>query len=101
MAITTKQKLDNYNEEARKLMNMQKQPKKIVIEQPIDIVNHPPHYKANGMEVIEVIEAFNLGYNLGNTVKYCLRAGKKDKNKIKEDLEKAKWYLEREINYYE
>jgi len=58
-------------------------------------VNHPDHYQSSKMEVIEVIEAFGLNFNLGNCIKYILRAGKKE-NKI-EDLEKAKWYLLREI----
>lgn len=60
-----------------------------------DIVNHPPHYKGNGIECIDVIEAFGLGFNLGNAVKYILRAGKKG-DRI-EDIRKAMWYLEREI----
>jgi hypothetical protein len=63
-----------------------------------DLVNHPAHYKSkSGMESIDVIEAFDLGFCLGNTIKYILRAGKKDPTKTKEDLEKAVWYLKREI----
>lgn len=59
-------------------------------------VNHPAHYQSkNGIEAIDVIEAFDLDFCLGNVVKYVLRCGKKD-NEIQE-LEKAKWYLEREI----
>lgn len=58
-------------------------------------VEHPEHYKGNGLEVIQVIEAFQLGFNLGNAIKYILRAGKKgDKDT---DLEKARWYLKREM----
>jgi len=62
-----------------------------------DNVNHPDHYggKDNPYEAIKVIEAWNLGFCLGNAVKYISRAGKKGNRK--EDLEKAKWYLEREI----
>ena len=61
-----------------------------------EAVNHPSHYQSkNGMEVIDVIESFDLGFNLGNVIKYCLRCGKK--NAEIEELEKAKWYLEREI----
>lgn len=62
-------------------------------------VNHPEHYGGaeNPYEAIKVIEAWNLGFNLGNTVKYISRAGKKSQEKYLEDLEKAKWYLEREI----
>ena len=62
-------------------------------------VNHPQHYNQGKYEVIEVIEDWNLGFNLGNTVKYIGRAGHKD-NKL-EDLKKAKWYLEREIQNLE
>jgi len=58
-----------------------------------DMVNHPPHYQSGSMEVIEVIEAFNLNFHLGNVVKYTLRAGKKADPQV--DLEKAKWYLDR------
>lgn len=62
-----------------------------------EAVDHPSHYggKDNPYEAIKVIEAWNLGFNLGNTVKYISRAGKKDA--LVQDLEKAKWYLEREI----
>ena len=61
-----------------------------------DMVNHPSHYKsASGLESIDVIEAFELGFGLGNTVKYILRHDKKG-NPL-EDLKKARWYLEREI----
>jgi hypothetical protein len=55
----------------------------------------PDYYKAKGMECFDVIEAFGLGFNLGNVIKYVLRAGKKG-NKI-QDLQKAIVYLEREI----
>jgi len=62
-------------------------------------VNHPSHYGGadNTYEAIKVIEAWGLGFCLGNTVKYISRAGKKDTDKVVQDLEKAKWYLEREI----
>jgi len=46
--------------------------------------------------VMRVIERFKLGFCLGNVVKYILRAGVKTPDKLK-DLNKAKWYLEREI----
>lgn len=63
-------------------------------------VNHPNHYggEENPYEAIKVIEAWGLGFNLGNTVKYISRNGKKDKSKQIEDLEKAQWYLQREID---
>jgi hypothetical protein len=62
-----------------------------------ELVDHPTHYggKDNPYEAIKVIEAWDLGFCLGNTVKYIARCGKKD-NEIQE-LEKALWYLKREI----
>jgi hypothetical protein len=65
----------------------------------MEAVNHPPHYQGNGIEVIDIIESFDLNFNLGNTIKYVLRAGKKGNKK--EDLEKAVWYLKRELNKFE
>jgi len=60
-----------------------------------DMVNNPPHYTKGGVETIDFIEAKELGYNLGNVVKYITRADHKgDKH---EDLCKARWYLNREI----
>jgi hypothetical protein len=60
-------------------------------------VNHPSHYggEGNPYEAIKVIEAWDLGFNLGNVVKYLSRAGKK--GNTLEDLLKAAWYLQREI----
>lgn len=60
-----------------------------------DPINNPEHYKGRTLEVIQVIEDFDLGYRLGNAVKYILRAGKK--GAAVPDLRKAIWYLEREI----
>ena len=59
-------------------------------------VNHPDHYQSDKMEVVDIIEAFELNFHLGNVVKYITRSDKKG-NSL-EDLEKAKWYLQREIN---
>lgn len=62
-----------------------------------ETVDHPPHYGGadNPFEAIKVIEAWRLGFNLGNTVKYIARA---DHKKVPlEDLKKARWYLDREI----
>ncbi len=58
-----------------------------------DVVNHPPHYIRGGIEVIDVLEAFNLGYCAGNAVKYLLRY--QFKGKALEDLKKAQWYVNR------
>lgn len=72
-----------------------------------DEVNNPQHYTDTKIEVIEYIEDKNLGFCLGNVVKYISRAGKKhsagktDKEKEIQDLKKAKWYLERRIKELE
>lgn len=63
-----------------------------------DPVNAPSHYTTSGIQPIEVVEAWDLGFNLGNTVKYISRAGKKDGADPIQDLEKAAWYLNREIS---
>jgi hypothetical protein len=63
-----------------------------------DAVNHPSHYNAGKIEVIEAIEDWGLCYHRGNVVKYVARAGKKDPAKEIEDLEKAQWYLSRKIS---
>lgn len=65
-----------------------------------EMVHHPEHYggKDNPYEAIKVIEAWGLGFCLGNAVKYICRFGKKDDRRAPvEDLKKARWYLDREI----
>ena len=64
-----------------------------------DQINNPEHYggSENTYEAIKVIEAWDLCFSLGNTLKYISRAGKKENNNILQDLEKAKWYLDRKI----
>ena len=66
-----------------------------------EVVNHPAHYggENNPYEAIKVIEAWGLGFSLGNCVKYIARAGKKDDRLT--DLKKAMWYLSREIQNLE
>lgn len=64
----------------------------------IDMVNHPQHYQ-HGIEPIDYIESHNLNFNLGNVIKYVSRAPYKEAEL--EDLKKAKWYLEREINRHD
>lgn len=64
-----------------------------------DMVNHPPHYNFGPHETIDVIEAWELPYHLGNVVKYVSRAKRKG-NEI-EDLKKALWYLQRYIDMRE
>jgi len=55
-----------------------------------------PYYHSGTYETIKVIEAWGLNFSLGNVIKYVARAGRKTDNPV-EDLEKAKWYIEREI----
>lgn len=68
-----------------------------------DIVNHPKHYTTGKIEVIDFIEDKELNFNLGNVVKYVARAGRKKsqgkslENKALEDLRKAQFYIQREI----
>lgn len=58
----------------------------------------PNHYKQK-VQPIDLIEAFDLNFNLGNVVKYVSRAGRK--GDTLEDLEKAFYYLKREMQKYE
>lgn len=72
-------------------------------------INHPSHYggEDNPYEAIKIIEAWDLGFHLGNAVKYILRAGRKGptehdgirlhREATIQDLEKARWYLTRKI----
>ena len=63
-----------------------------------EAVNHPKHYggEDNPFEVIKIINHYNLNFELGNVIKYVLRADKKGNRK--QDLQKALWYLNHEIN---
>jgi len=65
-----------------------------------DPINHPAHYTAHpsGVECIEITE--HMGFCLGNATKYIWRAGLKTDNPI-EDLKKARWYIDREIQRLE
>ena len=60
-----------------------------------DPIDHPDHYTVGGVEVIDAIEAWGLGFHLGNAIKYIARAGRK--GGALEDLKKARWYLDRMI----
>lgn len=68
-----------------------------------EMVNHPEHYggKDSIYEAIKVIDAWELGFSLGNTIKYISRAGKKNQTKELEDLKKASWYLNHHIESLE
>ena len=64
-----------------------------------EMVNHPSHYNMGKYEAIDVIEDWNLNFNLGNAIKYISRAGHKDD--IVQDLKKSLWYIGREIQRLE
>ncbi len=86
---------ENADEEGAAVNNTP--PAMMHLKQPVpDMVNHPPHYTSNGIEVIDVIEAFSLGNaRIANVIKYVLRHEHKNGT---EDLKKALWYLQREVN---
>ena len=80
----------------RPILNPEIAVEEIAVEEPkSDPVNHPAHYKVGGIETIDFIEAKKLGYHLGNAVKYITRADHKG-NRL-QDLQKAKWYIDRAI----
>lgn len=63
-----------------------------------DVVTNPVHYTDGQIQVIDYIEDKELGFHLGNAIKYISRAGKKEDSNEIEDLQKAQWYLTRHIN---
>jgi hypothetical protein len=86
--------------EASEKLNLEviTKPKKVKLKP--DLVNNPPHYTAGGIETIDYIKAKLtpeefIGYLKGNVIKYTSRAGKKDD--VVQDLEKAQWYMNRQI----
>jgi hypothetical protein len=64
----------------------------------IDDKSNPQHYK-NNVTPIDIIEMYDLNFSLGNVIKYVLRAGKKEGESDLDDLNKALWYLQREISF--
>jgi hypothetical protein len=68
------------------------EPEKMIKDDPIN----PAHYRLLKPEPIEVIESWNLGFHLGNAVKYICRAERK--GKAREDIKKAIWYLNRFVD---
>lgn len=64
-----------------------------------EAINHPSHYNAGSIEVIDAIEAWGLGFLDGNIIKYLARY--QWKGKPIEDLKKARWYLDRLIKNQE
>jgi len=69
------------------------------MDEPQERIDHPPHYNVGPIEVIDAIEDWELGFHLGNAVKYVARAAHKGDRVA--DLKKAQWYLEREIRRLE
>jgi hypothetical protein len=64
----------------------------------LDMVNSPAHYQGKTFEVIDIINDYGLNFELGNAIKYILRADKKGNKK--QDLEKAIWYLNHELSKF-
>jgi Protein of unknwon function (DUF3310) len=85
--------INNVNEENKYKVPSIEYEKRINMEQ----VNHPSHYNQGKFEVIEIIEDQQPNFHLGNAIKYICRAGKKNKEKTIEDLQKAIWYINRYI----
>jgi len=69
------------------------------MDEPQEVIDHPPHYTFGAIEVIDAIEAWGLGFHLGNVVKYVTRAAHTGQQLA--DLKKARWYLDREIGRLE
>lgn len=63
-----------------------------------EMVNSPQHYQGKNFEVIDIINDYGLNFELGNAIKYILRADKKGNKK--QDLEKAIWYLNHELSKF-
>lgn len=81
-----------------KILMQRADPMPVTMQEPkTDPVNHPAHYKVGGIETIDFIEVKRLNYNMGNAVKYITRADHKGSRK--QDLEKAIWYLRRELDH--
>ena len=72
---------------------------KKALEEASNMVNHPKHYQGSNFEVIDIINDYKLNFELGNAIKYILRAEKKGNKK--QDLEKAIWYLRYELSKLE
>jgi hypothetical protein len=71
---------------------------KQAMEEAKDMVNSPVHYQGKKFEVIDIINDYSLNFELGNAIKYILRADKKGNKK--QDLEKAIWYLNHELSKF-
>jgi hypothetical protein len=88
---------NQYGDATSQVMDELVDPKPLFGEIASDLVNHPPHYTDGGIDTLKFIEAKDLNYRLGNVVKYISRTGKKVDSDPIQDLEKARFYLDREI----
>ena len=79
------------------MSNKQPTPNEIREQNGLDPIQ-PSYYGSKGVQPIDIIEDQNLTFNSGNVVKYVARAGKKSKETEIQDLQKAKFYLDREIS---
>lgn len=80
--------------EMTKISGEKKKRKEDAQQEKDDVISHPSHY-TQGIECMDYIESHKLNYARGNVIKYVTRAGLKDVSKEVEDLEKARWYLDR------
>ncbi len=69
------------------------------MNEPQELINHPPHYTFGPIEVIDAIDAWECDFYLGNVIKYVARSAHKG-NRLA-DLKKARWYLDRKIKRLE
>ena len=82
-------------EEAYEMYNPPKE--ETIMDTPVYSKINPEHYNNTGIEPIDVIEDWNLGFHLGNCIKYIKRAGQKGTESFEDDISKAIWYLQRSI----
>lgn len=102
LELIDKSKLKLTEEEFKQTVKGLSEEKKQIEDDIVDdSVNHPSHYTDGKIEVMDFIEDKQLNFARGNVIKYVSRAGKKDPNKELEDLNKAMWYLKREIERLE
>jgi hypothetical protein len=92
-------KVDDGSSAAEALTNLTAHRLPALSQPEYEEIDHPAHYggQDNTYEAIKVIEAWNLGFNIGSTVKYLARAGRKPGAAYAADLRKAAFYLQREI----
>ncbi len=94
--VVSRLKESPYGDEPARMTELAEEESDEEVLDEADMVNSPPHYQGNGMEVIDVIEAFDIDRKSGhlqNVVKYALRAG--DKGDLQTDVDKLVWYAQR------